>query len=59
MTRATRRQVLEETGLLHPRAEAVTAPLFNRREPFFLALDCRFQWKPSRRSEVMASGVLI
>ena len=39
MTRATRRQVLEETGLLHPRAEAVTAPLFNRREPFFLALD--------------------
>ena len=39
MTRATRRQVLEETGLLHPRPEAVTAPLFNGREPFFLALD--------------------
>jgi hypothetical protein len=39
MTRATRRQVLEEAGLLHPRPEAVTAPLFNGREPFFLALD--------------------
>ena len=24
---------------LHPRPEAVTAPLFNGREPFFLALD--------------------
>ena len=39
MTRATRRQVLEEIGLLHPRPEAVTAPLFDGREAFFLALD--------------------
>ena len=39
MTRATRRQVLEEAGLLHPRPEAVTAPLFDGREPFFLPLD--------------------
>jgi len=39
MTTATRRHVLEETGLLHPRPEAVTAPLFDGREPFFLALD--------------------
>ena len=39
MTRATRRQVLEETGLLHPRPEAVTAPLFDGRETFFLVLD--------------------
>ena len=37
--RATRRQVLEEIGLLHPRPDAVTAPLFDGREPFFLALD--------------------
>jgi transposase len=39
MTTATRRHVLEETGLLHPRPEAVTAPLFAGREPFFLVLD--------------------
>ena len=39
MTRATRRWVLEETGLLHSRPEAVTAPLFDGRRPFFLALD--------------------
>ena len=39
MTTATRRRILAETGLLHPRPEAVTAPLFNGREPFFLALD--------------------
>ena len=25
----------------------------------FWGKTCRFQWKPSRRSEVMASGVLI
>lgn len=39
MTRATRSRVLEQTGLSHPRPEAVTAPLFDGREPFFLALD--------------------
>lgn len=39
MTTATRRRILEQTGLLHPRPEAVTAPLFDGREPFFLALD--------------------
>lgn len=39
MTTATRRRVLEQAGLLHPRPEAVTAPLFDGREPFFLALD--------------------
>jgi transposase len=39
MTTATRRRLLKESGLLHPRPEAVTAPLFNGREPFFLALD--------------------
>jgi transposase len=39
MTTASRRRILEQTGLLHPRAEAVTAPLFSGREPFFLALD--------------------
>ena len=39
MTVATRRRVLAHAGLLHPRPEAVTAPLFDGREPFFLALD--------------------
>ena len=39
MTTATRRRVLEEIGLLHPQPDAVTAPLFDGREPFFLALD--------------------
>ncbi len=39
MNSATRRRVLEHAGLLHPRPEAVTAPLFDGREPFFLTLD--------------------
>jgi transposase len=39
MTTATRRRVLEEIGLLHPQPDAVTAPLFDGREPFFFALD--------------------
>jgi transposase len=39
VTVATRRRVLAQAGLLHPRPEAVTAPLFDGREPFFLALD--------------------
>lgn len=39
MTTATRRRILEQTRLLHPRPEPVTAPLFDGREPFFLALD--------------------
>ena len=39
MTTATRRRMLEQAGLLHSRPEAVSAPLFDGREPFFLALD--------------------
>jgi len=39
MTTASRRRALEQTGLLHPRPEAVTAPLFDGRESFFFALD--------------------
>jgi transposase len=39
MNTATRRRVLERAGLLHPRPEAVSAALFDGREPFFLALD--------------------
>jgi len=39
MSTATRRRVLEQAGLLHPRPEAVGATLFDGREPFFLALD--------------------
>jgi transposase len=39
MTTATRRRILEQTGLFHPRPEAVAATLFDGHEPFFLALD--------------------
>lgn len=39
MSTATRRRILDQAGLLHPRPEAVSAPLFDGREPFFLALD--------------------
>jgi len=39
MSTATRRRVLEQAGLLHPRPAAVSAALFDGREPFFLALD--------------------
>src|SRR6202041_2927669 len=39
MTTATRRRILEQAGLCHPRPEAVAATLFDGREPFFLALD--------------------
>ena len=36
---APRRRALEASGLLHPRWDAVTSPLFDGREPFFLPLD--------------------
>ncbi len=39
MSQDSRRQALEETGLLHPNVEGVTAPLFAGPEPFFFALD--------------------
>ncbi|MGH8596572.1 MAG: helix-turn-helix domain-containing protein [Gammaproteobacteria bacterium] len=39
MSTATRRRILEQAGLIHPSPQAVTAPIFNGREPFFLAAD--------------------
>ena len=39
MNIATRRRILEQVGLLHPRPEAVSAPLFAGRQSFFLDLD--------------------
>jgi transposase len=39
MTTSTRRRILEQAGLLHPSPEAVAAPLFDGRAPFFLSLD--------------------
>ena len=39
MSIATRRRILEQAGLLHPRPEAVSAPLFSGHESFFLPLD--------------------
>jgi len=55
MTTASRRRVLEQTGLLHPRPEAVTAPLFDGRNPFFLALD-KVQVKYEMLRAHMADG---
>jgi transposase len=39
MSNSSRRQALEAAGLAHPRPEAVTSPLFQLNDPFFLALD--------------------
>jgi transposase len=39
MSTATRRRILDQVGLLHPSPQAVTAPLFDGHEPFFLAAD--------------------
>jgi transposase len=39
MSITTRRRILEQVGLLHPRPEAVRAPLFAGRQSFFLDLD--------------------
>ena len=39
MSATTRRRLLEQAGLIHPRPAAVSAPLFDGRESFFLALD--------------------
>ncbi|HZP88209.1 MAG TPA: helix-turn-helix domain-containing protein [Burkholderiales bacterium] len=39
MSTATRLRILEQSGLLHPSAQSVTAPLFDGRDPFFLAAD--------------------
>jgi transposase len=39
MSHQSRRQALELAGLLHPRPEAVTAPLFSDDDRFFFSLD--------------------
>ena len=39
MTQQSRRAALEAHGLVHPRAEAVSAPLFTAGPAFFLAAD--------------------
>jgi len=39
MTNNSCRQALEAAGLVHPRPEAVTSPLFTQGGPFFFALD--------------------
>ena len=39
MSNDSRRQALEVAGLLHPKPEAVTSPLFVDGDPFFLAFD--------------------
>ena len=39
MTNDSRRRALEAAGLVHPRPEAVTSPLFVDGDPFFFALD--------------------
>jgi transposase len=39
MSTITRRRLLEHLGLSHPKPEEVTAPLFDGRHSFFLAVD--------------------
>jgi hypothetical protein len=39
MNNDNRRRVLESTGLVHRRPEAVTAALFHAGDPFFFAMD--------------------
>jgi len=39
MSDNTRCQALHAAGLVHPRPDAVTAPLFHSGEPFFFAMD--------------------
>ncbi len=39
MSHESRRRALEAAGLVHPRPEAVTAPLFEAASPFFFAPD--------------------
>jgi transposase len=39
MSTATRCRILEQTGLVHPNPQAVSAPLFDGHEPFFLGAD--------------------
>jgi transposase len=39
MNNTSRRRTLETIGLVHPRPEAVTSPLFQAADPFFYALD--------------------
>ena len=39
MSTTSRRRILEQSGLVHPHPEGVTAPLFDGRESFFLDLD--------------------
>ena len=39
MSNDSRRLALEAAGLVHPRPEAVTSPLFTQGNPFFFALD--------------------
>ncbi|MFN2506946.1 MAG: helix-turn-helix domain-containing protein [Acidimicrobiales bacterium] len=39
MSQEQRRQVLESLGLVHPRPQAVSAPLFVSGDPFFLSED--------------------
>lgn len=56
MNASTRRRALEQAGLLHPRPKAVTAPLFNGREPFFLVLD-KVQVKYEMLRAHVADGV--
>jgi transposase len=39
MSQESRRRTLEQSGLVHARVEAVTAPLFVGGDPFFFAAD--------------------
>jgi transposase len=55
---AARRRALEAAGLLHPRPEAVTAPLFDGSRSFFLAAD-KVQVKYELLRAVVVDGATV
>jgi transposase len=53
MSHDSRRQALEAARLVHPRPEAVTAPLFDGSNPFFFVVD-----KPQVKYEMLRAHVV-
>jgi hypothetical protein len=45
----SRRKLLQTAGLVHPRPDAVTAPLFGCGDPFFFALEWLLRRSRARR----------
>lgn len=58
MSTESRRDALDRAGLVHPRAEAVSAALFNSGSPFFLA-DDKVQVKYEMLRAVSVDGATV